>query len=30
LGGGWTVQVLPAEKQTLQFTESDYGVPANK
>ena len=26
LGGGWTVQQLPAEKQTLQFTESDYGV----
>jgi hypothetical protein len=30
LGGGWTVQALPAEKQTLQFTESDYGVPATK
>jgi multidrug efflux system outer membrane protein len=26
LGGGWTVQGLPDEKQTLQFTESDYGV----
>jgi multidrug efflux system outer membrane protein len=30
LGGGWTVQGLPDEKQTLQFTESDYGVSANK
>jgi NodT family efflux transporter outer membrane factor (OMF) lipoprotein len=30
LGGGWTVQGLPGEKQTLQFTESDYGVPAGK
>jgi NodT family efflux transporter outer membrane factor (OMF) lipoprotein len=30
LGGGWTVQGLPDEKQTLQFTESDYGVPAGK
>ncbi len=30
LGGGWTVQALPDEKQTLQFTESDYGVPAQK
>jgi hypothetical protein len=28
LGGGWTVQVLPDERQALQFTESDYGVPA--
>jgi outer membrane protein TolC len=26
LGGGWTAQQLPTEKQTLQFTESDYGV----
>ena len=26
LGGGWTVKALPNEKQTLQFTESDYGV----
>jgi outer membrane protein, multidrug efflux system len=26
LGGGWSVQQLPNEKQTLQFTESDYGV----
>jgi len=24
LGGGWTVQALPSEKQTLQFTASDY------
>ena len=30
LGGGWTVQVLPDEHQTLQFTKSDYGVPATK
>jgi outer membrane protein, multidrug efflux system len=30
LGGGWTVQGLPDEKQTLQFTESDYGVSARK
>jgi NodT family efflux transporter outer membrane factor (OMF) lipoprotein len=30
LGGGWTVQGLPDEKQTLQFTESDYRVPAQK
>jgi outer membrane protein, multidrug efflux system len=30
LGGGWTVQGLPDEKQTLQFTESDYGVSAKK
>jgi NodT family efflux transporter outer membrane factor (OMF) lipoprotein len=30
LGGGWTVQGLPDEQQTLQFTESDYGVSANK
>jgi multidrug efflux system outer membrane protein len=30
MGGGWTVQALPDEKQTLQFTESDYGVPATK
>jgi multidrug efflux system outer membrane protein len=27
LGGGWTVQELPDEKQTLQFTQSDYSVP---
>jgi multidrug efflux system outer membrane protein len=30
LGGGWTVQVLPNEKQTLQFSESDYGASAKK
>ncbi len=30
LGGGWTVQGLPDEKQTLQFTQSDYGVPATR
>jgi outer membrane protein, multidrug efflux system len=30
LGGGWTVQALPDEKQTLQFTQSDYGVPGNE
>lgn len=26
LGGGWTVEQLPKEEQTLQFTKSDYGV----
>lgn len=26
LGGGWTVQQLPTEQQTLRFTKSDYGV----
>lgn len=26
LGGGWTVQQLPEEQETLQFTQSDYGV----
>jgi outer membrane protein, multidrug efflux system len=30
LGGGWTVQQLPSEKETLQFTESDYGVATGK
>jgi outer membrane protein, multidrug efflux system len=30
LGGGWTVQALPDEKQTLQFTQSDYGVPTTE
>jgi outer membrane protein, multidrug efflux system len=30
LGGGWTVKALPDEKQTLQFTESDYGVAAKE
>jgi NodT family efflux transporter outer membrane factor (OMF) lipoprotein len=29
LGGGWTVQALPNEKQTLEYQASDYGVPAN-
>ena len=28
LGGGWTVKELPDEKQTLQFTEADYGASA--
>jgi multidrug efflux system outer membrane protein len=26
LGGGWTVQALPDEKQTLQLTPADYGA----
>jgi multidrug efflux system outer membrane protein len=30
LGGGWTLQALPDEKQTLQFTASDYGGSAKK
>jgi hypothetical protein len=30
LGGGWTVQALPDEKQTLQFTNADYGVSDKK
>lgn len=30
LGGGWTVQRLPSEKETLQFAESDYGVATSK
>ena len=30
LGGGWTVQALPTEKQTLAFGPSDYGVSAKK
>ena len=30
LGGGWTVQALPSEKQTLQLTASDYGGSAKK
>ena len=30
LGGGWTVQDLPDEKQTLQFTQADYGTSAKK
>jgi outer membrane protein, multidrug efflux system len=28
LGGGWTVQVLPNEKQTLPFGPLDYGASA--
>jgi len=28
LGGGWTVQVLPNEKQTLLFGPLDYGASA--
>jgi multidrug efflux system outer membrane protein len=28
LGGGWTVQVLPSEKQTLPFGPIDYGAAA--
>jgi outer membrane protein TolC len=30
LGGGWTVQELPDEKQTLQFTKADYGAIEKK
>jgi outer membrane protein TolC len=30
LGGGWTVEQLPDEKQTLKYTQSDYGVPTAK
>jgi multidrug efflux system outer membrane protein len=30
LGGGWTVQALPSEKQTLPFGPFDYGAAANK
>jgi multidrug efflux system outer membrane protein len=30
LGGGWTVQVLPGEKQTLPFGPFDYGASAAK
>jgi multidrug efflux system outer membrane protein len=30
LGGGWTAQELPDEKQTLQFTQADYGTSAKK
>jgi outer membrane protein, multidrug efflux system len=30
LGGGWTVQVLPDEKQTLAFGPLDYGASAKK
>ena len=28
LGGGWTLQALPSEKQTLPFGPLDYSVPA--
>ena len=30
LGGGWTVQSLPTEKQTLPFGPLDYGVSARR
>ena len=30
LGGGWTVQALPTEKQTLPFGPLDYGVAEKK
>jgi hypothetical protein len=30
LGGGWTVQVLPNEKQTLPFGPLDYGASAKQ
>jgi multidrug efflux system outer membrane protein len=30
LGGGWTVQALPTEKQTLPFGPFDYGVADKK
>jgi multidrug efflux system outer membrane protein len=30
LGGGWTVQALPDEKQTLPFGPLDYGATAEK
>jgi NodT family efflux transporter outer membrane factor (OMF) lipoprotein len=30
LGGGWTQQALPNEKQTLQFGEVDYGASAKE
>ena len=29
LGGGWTIRVLPSEKQTLPFEPFDYGPAAN-
>ena len=29
LGGGWTVRVLPSEKQTLPFGPFDYGPASN-
>jgi outer membrane protein, multidrug efflux system len=30
LGGGWTLQALPSEQQTLPFGPLDYGVSENK
>jgi outer membrane protein, multidrug efflux system len=30
LGGGWTVQALPSEKQTLPFRPFDYGAASSK
>jgi hypothetical protein len=30
LGGGWTRQALPNEKQTLQFGEVDYDASAKE
>jgi hypothetical protein len=30
LGGGWTEQALPNEKQTLQFGEVDYDASAKE
>jgi hypothetical protein len=30
VGGGWTVQALPDEKQTLAFGPLDYGPSAKK
>jgi outer membrane protein, multidrug efflux system len=30
LGGGWIVQALPSEKQTLPFGPFDYGGCAKK
>jgi len=30
LGGGWTIQALPDEKQTLAFGPLDYGSSAKK
>jgi outer membrane protein, multidrug efflux system len=30
LGGGWTAQSLPTEKQTLPFGPLDYGGSARK
>ena len=29
LGGGWTVQALPAEKQTLPFGPTSLGSPSD-